>query len=182
MFPDLRFTCSGDITSIWFIATESNADIDENEAVYPEFRVWRSSRIVPVRSTQLTRYLGAVRDSRTPSSSGAGIHVNTTGDDLSLYEYKLEVPMHFEEGDVLGMSQTQFSPLIVRYLDGGGVRTYAFVGRFQSYIYAPDNGWDLEPLLALEGEFHLSKMQHSLISSDIIMLVSYSDRREFLLL
>ena len=155
MYPELRFACFGSITSIWFIGTdhvpvEQTSSNNGSEAVYPEFRVWRGGRTVRVPQTQFNRLRGSVRNTISPSSS-ASLHANISSTNMTLYEYRLEDPMQFKPGDVLGFNQTQHSPLVVRSLSGGGVRNYKFVTEFRRYVYSPSLGLEREPLLALEG-------------------------------
>ena len=149
VYPDLRFTCSGSISSIWFVASEREGD--SNPPVYAEFRLWRGSRIR--QNSQISIYNGNVRDRRSPPSSGDGLHVDISGEDVMLYQYVLEDPLHFEEGDVFGINQDQESTLEILSLDGGGVRNYRLVSirRRLARAYAPDGRFDLEPLVAIEG-------------------------------
>ena len=152
VFPELRFTCSGNITSVWFIASE-NEDHWTGDVVapYPEFQLWQRGRTRRFRVSFISRYRGEIKEFRSPPASGF-VHMNISSSDMALYEYRLEDPMQFEAGDVLGMYQWQLSPLLVRYLNGGGVRNYVFSNEFGNYVYTPNGNWDLEPLLALNGE------------------------------
>ena len=150
VFPELRFKCSGSITSVWFIATENEGSSSYYEDRFPEFQLWQRKMTI---GGPLTLYHGALKDSRSPVSSR--VNVNISSSDMALYEYKLDEPMHFEVGDVLGVNQTQQSQLLVQYLNGGGVRSYIFqnsTANTSSFAYTPNSGLELEPLLALEGE------------------------------
>ena len=155
VYPSLRFTCSGSITSVWFVASEGEADTSEPD--YPEFLLWRNNRIIMLGQVSLHR--GSLKDRRSPPSNGDGLHTYSSGDDLSLYHYVLDDPMDVE-GDVFGINQNLQSLLEIWSLDGSGVRNYRFVSvvngvRQLGRAYATDGRFDLEPLVALEGEFSL---------------------------
>ena len=150
VFPELHFKCSGSITSVWFIATVNESSSSGHEDMYPEFQLWQ--RNTTMRGSP-THYHGVVRDSRLPVASR--VHERVSRSDMALYEYRLEDPMHFELGDVLGLHQTQNSSLLVQYLNGGGVRNYIFqnsTANVSTFVYTPNSSPLLEPLLALEGE------------------------------
>ena len=155
VYPSLRFTCSGSITSVWFVASESEAQTSEPD--YPEFVLWTNNRIIVIGS-QVSLHRGSLKDRRSPPSSGAGLHVYSSSDDLSLYQYVLDDPMDFGEGDVFGIIQNSQSLLEIWSLDGGGVRNYIFAPVFRNGVflfrraYALDGRSDLEPLVAIEGE------------------------------
>lgn len=147
VFPDLRFNCTGSITSVWFIASENESGFSASARVnYPEFRLWTRGNIST--GIGLSSYQGAVKYSRSPPLSRMGLHVHVNGSDMALYEYRLEEPMPFETDDVLGI-RLQRSLLQINYLKGGGVRNYLF--RRRIYTYFPGSDW--EPLLALEGKY-----------------------------
>ena len=156
VYPSLRFTCSGSITSVWFVASEREADIIEQD--YPEFLLWRDNNIIIVEGSQVSLHRGILKDRRSPPSNGAGLHTYSSGDDVSLYQYVLDDLMDVKEGDVFGINQNPESLLEIWSLDGGGVRNYRVVSVATVLFhraYATDGGFDLEPLVALEGEFSL---------------------------
>ena len=156
VYPDLQFTCSGNITSIWFIASGRDPPV-VGDADYLEFQLWRNNRLARI---QIVSVLidGDLSERISPPSSGAGLHVNSNYDDLSLYQFVLEEPVQFERGDILGISQTSQSPLELWTLSGGGVRNYRWLLLFQRLFaraYTPNvAGLNREPMVAIEGEFH----------------------------
>ena len=135
------------------------------EPIYAEYLLWRGGRVV--QNAQISVYTGTViRDRRSPPSSGEGLSVETSGEEVSLYQYVLEDPMTFQEGDVFGINQNVESTLEILSLDSGGVRNYRLVsiaGRLLARAYAPDGRFDLEPLVALEGTSwaHLATLSSS---------------------
>ena len=183
VFPELSFTCSGSITSIWFIASEldndDSGDSGDGGTIYPEFRLWEDGRVKKIQQMRAARYRGNIRDTRSPPSDGSGLHVDISDDDdISLYEYRLENPMHFEAGDVLGLEQYQ-SLLAVQSLSGGGVRNYVSFNSF-NYIYLPNLGLDTEPLIALEGE-HM-ELQIAPVTDQVFVVFTVSNMNEVLCL
>lgn len=150
VFPGLHFTCSGSITSIWFIASEVEGNNSDEEPVYPEFQLREEGSIARISRTQFTQYDGDIRDTRTPSNDEDSLQLISNNGDISLYKYTLENPLEFEVGDILGLAYTHSASIGVRSLIDGGVRNYVLT-RFQNYLYSPGSGWDREPLIALEG-------------------------------
>ena len=149
VFPELHFKCSGSITSIWFIATENGNSSSDHNDTYPEFQLWQGNTTM---RGPLTRYHGAVKGSRSPVASR--LLVNVSRSDMALYEYRLEDPMHFQSGDVLGVNETEDSSLLVKYLSGGGAMNYLFqnsTANVSTFVHTPNSNLEFEPLLALEG-------------------------------
>ena len=97
VYPRLQFTCSGSITSVWFIASEREADTSEPD--YPEFLLWRDNNIIIVEGSHVSLHRGIPKDRRSPPSNGAGLHTYSSGDDLSLYQYVLDDSMDVKEGE-----------------------------------------------------------------------------------
>ena len=161
VYPQLHFTCSGSITSIWFIASDREGPAI-SEPNYLEFQLWRDNRFV-----QFIRYhihSGTVVERISPSSSGAGLHLEVSGEDVSLYQFVLEQPILFEAGDILGIEQTSQSPLQLWSLIDGGVRNYEWMrirGAFLTRAYRANFSLDREPLVALEGEWCTHSAQYS---------------------
>ena len=146
VFPDLRFNCTGSITSVWFIATENESFSASARVNYPEFQLWTKGNISTGRG--LSSYHGDIKYSRSPPPSRMGLHMHVNGSGMALYEYRLEEPMPFETDDILGVWLRR-SLLQINYLKGGGVRNYSF--KRHIYTYFPSSDW--EPLLALEGKY-----------------------------
>ena len=165
VYPQLHFTCSGSITSFWFIASEREGPTI-SEPNYLEFQLWRGNRF-DVRFARFIRYHihnGTVVERISPSSSGAGLHLEVSGEDVSLYQFVLEQPILFEAGDILGIEQTSQSPLQLWSLIDGGVRNYEWTRirrTFHTRAYRTNFSLDREPLVALEGEWCTHRVQYS---------------------
>ena len=149
IFPDLRFICPGTITTVWFIARsrDTNTRIE-----YPEFQLWYRGSITneTLFDTLWNRYKGRIKEKRSPAADGSSLSIKVNSSVAILYEYRLEEPMQFEAGDILGMKHPSRSPLLVQYLNGGRVRNFQWF--FQKFLYGPSVGLDREPLISLGGK------------------------------
>ena len=146
MFPDLKFDCPGNITSIWFVARENSSgrvfpEFSENISIFsefPEFQVWRAT------VTGDDDFQGTLQDHRAATEANL-----IMGDaDLGLYQFTLPEPLQFEVGDVFGINHSALSNLLVQYQEGGGVQTFWLLGSGtfqQDYMYS-------YPLVSLGGE------------------------------
>jgi len=146
VFPDLKFDCPGNITSIWFVARENSSG-----SVYPDFQVWKG------------RVTGTLRGHR----AATGANLIMEGADLGLYQLTLPQPLQFEAGDVFGINYSKFSNLLVQYQEGGGVRTFWQFGSgtFQQHAQYRD------PLVALGGEcMHITLLSYDLLTLQIFIV------------
>ena len=137
VFPDLKFDCPGNITSIWFVARENSSGSMFSE--FPDwFQVWR------VTVTGDNTFQGALRGHRAATEA----NLIAGGADVGLYQLTLPEPLQFEAGDVFGINHSALSNLLVQYQEGGGVRTFWLFDSetFQQYTQYR------YPLVALGGE------------------------------
>ena len=83
IFPDITFNCSGEITK-WVFA----ADWEGNSLAYTELQIWRK------------------RGSRNVYDKVGGTTVRVRGrSNTEIYEYVVDPPLAFQEGDILGYFQ-----------------------------------------------------------------------------
>lgn len=105
IFPHITFTCSGEVVQ-WIVAGKWN---NGNRQKYPELQIWR------------------------PSGGAAYVKMNSTAlspderENDDVYEYRVEPPLPFQPGDVLGVWQPHRadSRLQVRY-DNAGDSVYYY--------------------------------------------------------
>ena len=109
VFPDLKFDCPGNITSIWFVARENSSG-----SVYPDFQVWRGT------VTGDDDFQGTLRGHRAATEA----NLIMGGADMGLYQLTLSEPLQFEAGDVFGINHSALPNLLVQYQEGGGVQTF----------------------------------------------------------
>ena len=98
IFPDITFTCEGDVVK-WIMAGRWSNDRDQ----FPELQIWRLSQ-----------------DTTYTKQSGTIITADNEEED-DIYEYTLTTPLPFQSGDILGILQPAGgdSKLQVRYDDDG---------------------------------------------------------------
>ena len=132
VFKDLSFTCSGTVTSLWFLAAESNRG---GASSYPEFQLWRGGRFDNKLLGEPWWYRGREYESRRASHASAIAKI-TNGSSVSLYQYTLSEPLEFREGDVFGMRHAADSSLVVQYQNGGGIPNFFRSVNSSTFQYA----------------------------------------------
>ena len=102
VIPDINFTCDGTIRK-WTLG----AEWDGGRSAYTELQIWRSSGSVYTKVGSTTIMVGTRNMSQ-------------------LYEYPLETPLAFQEGDILGYFQPEddFSELALYVVNSGTLRGY----------------------------------------------------------
>lgn len=104
IFPDIKFTCPGNLTKWTLVAVPVGGG-----SRYPEVHVWRREG---VSATKFTRYK---RNKLSGSSPNPVSRV---------YEAIRDPPLVFEAGDVLGVYNPTIPALSFRYQQDGGPRNY----------------------------------------------------------
>lgn len=101
LFPNMEFTCSGNITQWTFVARDTGI---EQTTYHPSLQIWRqvdqNSYTNPVHTSLFVSYESKERDN---------VHVLT-----------LEPPLRVEEGDILGIYQPLNGSVEVLYQESSG--------------------------------------------------------------
>ena len=103
-FPDIGFTCNGNITHI-IIGAEN-----DDGTLLPQIRFWRLSDGGEYEQTGLS-YSLVYNDANDPSTT-------------NLRWYNLSQPIQVQNGDVLGIIQPAISDLILYYQENSGPPNY----------------------------------------------------------
>ena len=136
IFPDITFTCSGEVVK-WIMGGKWDMMDDS----YPELQIWRPSGGTTYSKEQSTTIMP------------------TSQEDDRVYEFPVEPPLPFQPGDILGVRQPHkdVSRLQVDYEeDGDSTYYYNSIADSQETEFDTNNGnvdTDL-PLVTVEiGEF-----------------------------
>lgn len=107
IFPDIQFTCSGQVVK-WIIgAWRSNKQWKQG---YPELQIWR-----PIDSSTFKKVNGTL------------LSAQAQGEDR-IYEFVVSPPLPFQQGDILGVFQpTAASRRMQVYFDGSGNSVYYYI-------------------------------------------------------
>ena len=103
LIPDINFPCNGNITK-WIVGADWNRRSNAQSTTYTELQVWRESSASSSFNNTYTKV-------------GSTIIVIGSEDSSGLYEYPLETPLAFQEGDVLGYYQPSNKQNIDLYLE-----------------------------------------------------------------
>ena len=126
VFPQLRFNCSGNISTIWFMARENTAI----GSSLPQFQLWSRT----LESVRGNIFLGTERASQSPTNLQDVSRVDARNEHL--YRYTLSNPLKFEEGYVFGMKHEDSPRLIVRYQNSDGVKNYKHIPFTRQFEYS----------------------------------------------
>ena len=131
IFPDITFTCNGTVTK-WIVGAGTGG----GGSPPSELQIWMrsGSDYAKVGSTQLTAQL--------PTS------------DLNVFEYILSPPLGFQEGDILGVYQRDFSIIEPYYQENTGpqnLRQTGLVSAAPNSLVAPSLATEYDyPLVTVE--------------------------------
>ena len=131
VFPDITFTCNGSITK-WIVGAGTGGGFSPPS----ELQIWRrsGSDYTKVGSTQLT--------AQSPTS------------DPNVYEYIPSPPLGFQEGDILGVYQTDGSSIVPYYQENTGpenLRESGLVSAALNNLTAPPLAAEYDyPLVTVE--------------------------------
>ena len=135
LFPGIQFTCSSFVTK-WIVG--SLVTNIGNAIQMPELQIWRK-----IGSNNYTNVGSTVLNITTPSSQ------------LNVYEYAVDPPLMFQEGDILGVYQPreEESTLVVYYQENSGPLNYIQTVDFplDNFMYSGTaaSGYDY-PLVSVE--------------------------------
>jgi len=107
IFPDIKFTCPGNLTK-WSLAAVPVL----GGSRYPEVHVWRRG----ASARDFVRYKRNKLSADSPNPTGR------------VYEAIRDPPLRFEAGDFLGVYNPTIPALSFRYQRNGGPRGYYIVG------------------------------------------------------
>ena len=115
IFPDITFTCSGEVVK-WIMGGDWNGD-DHDE--YPELQIWRLSG-----------------DSTYVKLNSTVISV-ASREKYDVYEYTADPPLPFQPGDILGVLQpdNEDSRLQIDYDTAGDSMYYSTSSRDNSNVF-----------------------------------------------
>ena len=141
IFPDIHFTCSGNLTK-WIVGGETGSNVGA------ELQIWRNSNV----------------GENNYNKVGSSVLQATDPDDDHVYEYIPNPPLDFQEGDILGVYQRGGrGRMRVYYQETTGPENYCRPGNLNTDPPAPDtligatlvtNQYDY-PLVTVEiGELH----------------------------
>ena len=114
IFPDIMFSCSGEVVK-WIVAEKW----DHNKMNPPELQIWRLSE------GSNNNYMKLNSTIISPDSE----------EDDEVYEYRVDSPLPFQPGDILGVLQPDGSKLKVRYEQGGGSLYYYSVAGENNEVF-----------------------------------------------
>ena len=147
VFPQLRFNCSGNISTIWFVAREN---IGMGRSL-PQFQLWSRT----LESAGGNIFLGTQRASQSPTNLQDMSRVDARNEHL--YRYTLSNPLQFKEGYVFGMKHENSPRLIVRYKNNGGVNNYKYNPFTRQFEYsAVFEGRMRLPLVSVGKDMHIA--------------------------
>ena len=136
VLPDITFTCNGSITK-WIVGAGTGG----GSSPPSELQIWRrsGSNYTKVGSTQLT--------AQSPNI-----------DDPNVYEYIPSPPLGFQEGDILGVYQRDYSGIVPYYQENTGPKNLRQDGRVNAapvYLTAPSLAAEYDyPLVTVEISEH----------------------------
>ena len=108
-FPDIGFTCNGNITHI-IIGAEDDDEDDDDGTLLPQIRFWRLSDGGEYEQTG-SSYSLLYNDANDPSTT-------------NLRWYNLSQPIQVQNEDVLGIYQPRKGDLILYYQENSGPPNY----------------------------------------------------------
>ena len=143
VFPELPFTCRGSIESVVFVA--ETCSTGDTGTTATSIGIWE-----PVRHSR-TRFTGRLHKSGVMSLSN--IETVSGQGNMKICRASFQTPLHFYEGDVLGIGQdSEFPGVSMQYAYSWGPENYILNssrGAISHFLTGPALSNDF-PLLALE--------------------------------